>query len=246
MKFKEAASLFVVTLLAVVLCAPCATAAATLDLQSDYLNKVLTLRRFYTGDHLSFAGDGTLIGFGETGPWTLDGQILVQGIELRGQSLEIQGRRLSLVFDKKDKPARDVISLMDESIVNIDERKKAEENFLQRTVEIEIALSSGETQDTEIKSAIDAVFVKPDESMADLVPDCWREYFERTEGRAITIRNTTLTPFRVQPGVVSPPRGTHMPEPEFSEAARKAKYHGHRSHCRLLSTRPAKCWMFAS
>ena len=178
MKFKEAASLFVVTLLAVVLCAPCATAAATLDLQSDYLNKVLTLRRFYTGDHLSFAGDGTLIGFGETGPWTLDGQILVQGIELRGQSLEIQGRRLSLVFDKKDKPARDVISLMDESIVNIDERKKAEENFLQRTVEIEIALSSGETQDTEIKSAIDAVFVKPDESMADLVPDCWREYFE--------------------------------------------------------------------
>jgi len=156
----------------------------------------------------------------------LDSQLLVQAIELHGQSLEIRGRRLSLVFDKKDKPARDVIELIDESESNVDDRKKREEPFLNRTVEIEIALGLGVTQDAEVKSAMEAVFVKPDESMAELVPDCWREYFEKSEGRAITVRNTTLTPFRVSPGIVSPPRPVSMPEPEFSEDARRAKYQG--------------------
>jgi TonB family protein len=226
MKAREAASLLVFGVLAVVLCAPFATAGAALNLESDYVNKVLTLRRFYTGNHLSFGADGTLIGLEATGPWTLDGQLRVQRIELRGQSLDIQGRRLSLVFDKKGKPSRDVVELIDESESNPDERRKMEEPFLNRTVEIEIALGPGETIEAEIESAMDAVFVKPSESMAELVPDCWREYFEKSEGRAITVRNTTLAPLRESPGVVSPPRPVTTPEPEFSEDARRAKYQG--------------------
>ena len=226
MKAREAASLLVFGLFAVLFCAPFAAAGTALDLESDYSNKVLTLRHFYKGDHLSFASDGKLIGLDETGPWTLYSQLLVRSIELRGQSIEIHGRRLSLVFDKKDKPSRDVIELIDESETNSDDRKKREEPFLNRTVEIEIALGLGETQDSEIKSAMDAVFVKPSESMAELVPDCWREYFEKTEGRAITVRNATLAPFRVQPGVVNPPRPVSTPDPEFSEDARRAKYQG--------------------
>jgi len=226
MKAREAASLLVFGVLAVVLCAPFATAGAALNLESDYVNKVLTLRHFYTGNHLSFAANGTLIGLEATGPWTLDGQLRVQRIELRGQSLDIQGRRLSLVFDKKGKPSRDVVELIDESEPNADERRKMEEPFLNRTVEIEIALGPGETIEAEIESAMDAVFVKPSESMAELVPDCWREYFEKSEGRAITVRNTTLAPLRESPGVVSPPRPVSTPEPEFSEDARRAKYQG--------------------
>lgn len=226
MKAREAAFLSLFGVLAPVLCAPFATANPALDLESDYVDKVLTLRRFYQGDHLSFAADGTLIGLDQTGPWTLDSQLRVQRIQLRGQSLEIQGRRLSLVFDRKDKPSRDVVELIDESESNLDERKKREEPFLNRTVEIEIALGRRETQDAEIRSAMDAVFVKPSESMAELVPDCWREYFEKSEGRAITVRNTTLARFRVRPGVVSAPRPVSTPEPEFSEDARRAKYQG--------------------
>jgi TonB family protein len=226
MKTKEAASLFVVPLLAVILCAPVANDGAPLDLQSDYVNKVLRLRRFYKGDHLSFAADGTLVGIARIGPWTLDGQILVQDIEFIGQNLDIQGRRLSLVFDKKNKPSRDVIEFMDDSIANVEERKKIEEDFLNRNVEIEIKLGSGEMQDSDIKSAMDAVFVTPEESMADLVPEYWREYFERQEGRPITVGRTTPTPYLVMPGVVSAPHALYTPEPEFSEDARRAKYQG--------------------
>src|SRR3954470_9303725 len=121
MKFKGAASLFVMCLLAIFLCAPYATAVAVLDLQSEYMNKVLTLRRFYKGDHLSFAPDGSLIGSSETGPWTLDSQLLVQSIDLRGRNVEIHGRRLSLVFDRKDQPFRDALETIDESKLDIEE-----------------------------------------------------------------------------------------------------------------------------
>jgi hypothetical protein len=86
MKAREAASLLVFGVLAVVLCAPFATAGAALNLESDYVNKVLTLRHFYTGNHLSFATDGTLIGLEATGPWTLDGRFGFNGLSCAGKA----------------------------------------------------------------------------------------------------------------------------------------------------------------
>jgi hypothetical protein len=66
------AALLVLTLLP----ARSAWASDTVEkqLKSEYSDKVVTLRHFYSGEHLKFRPDGTLEGYASTGPWTLDGQ----------------------------------------------------------------------------------------------------------------------------------------------------------------------------
>jgi hypothetical protein len=56
----------------------------------DYLEKVLTLRHFYSGEHLKFRSDGTPQGNPQFGPWTLDGQIEVEDVHLRGAQVVIK------------------------------------------------------------------------------------------------------------------------------------------------------------
>ena len=53
-------------------------------LKADYKGKVLTLRHFYHGDHLKFHSDGSLATDATEGPWTVDGQIAVEKIQLHG------------------------------------------------------------------------------------------------------------------------------------------------------------------
>lgn len=72
---------------------------------------------------------------------------------------------------------------------------------------------------------MEAVFVKPGESLAGVVPDYWQVFFERTDGQPISVQHSTQPVFRVG-GAVSPPRVLYQPEPEFSEDARRAKYQG--------------------
>ena len=64
----------VAALLALMLLPRFAWASDNLEkqLRSDYLDKMLTLRHFYSGEHLKFRSDGTLNGYASTGPWTLD------------------------------------------------------------------------------------------------------------------------------------------------------------------------------
>jgi hypothetical protein len=50
------------------------------QLKADYVGKTLTLRHFYAGKHLVFESDGSVVGTAEVGPWTVDGQILVNMI----------------------------------------------------------------------------------------------------------------------------------------------------------------------
>src|SRR5450432_4394129 len=66
------------------------------QLKFDYRDKVLTLRHFYSGDHLRFRTDGTLQGPAPVSLWTLDGQIEVEDIHLHGARLDIKGRRIHL------------------------------------------------------------------------------------------------------------------------------------------------------
>ncbi|HYM76176.1 MAG TPA: energy transducer TonB [Candidatus Dormibacteraeota bacterium] len=227
MRLPQTAALFTATLLAILLQTPCARAGDDVEeqLRAGYLDKVLTLRHFFKGDHLSFQPDGSLIGVGEIGPWTLDGQVLVKGMEVSPHTLRIQGRRVCLIFDAKGKPYRDILALLDE--LKTENRDKMESDFLDNSVEIEIALVSGKPDLREASSAIDAVFLKPGESLADILPDYWRDYFDQIEGQPRIVRHTTEKVYYVGPGSgISAPRVTFTPEPEFSVEARKAKYQG--------------------
>jgi TonB family protein len=203
------------------------TQAGTLQhqLESDYVGKVLTLRHFYQGDHLKFRADGTLDGNTAVGPWTVDGQLSVEKIDLRSHTLYIQGRRIYLVYDSKSRQFHDdLIALKDYAGKDRGDLEK----FLRNSkVEIEIALPSKKPNDKELSAAMRKVFLAPGESMIDAVPSFWRTFFEKQEKRAHEGPNPREGVFYVTPGSgVSAPKPTSTPDPDYSEPARKLKWQG--------------------
>lgn len=213
------------TLLALALLPRFAWASDSLEkqLKSDYLDKVLTLRHFYSGDHLKFRPDGTLEGYGSTGPWTLDGQIEVQDIHLRGAQLVIKGRRIHSIFDAQHNP-QDLLTTIGD---HPDKQHKELEKELRRLkTEIEIELPSDQPDEQVVASAIHAIFLSGSESMMDVVPSYWRAYYAKREGKPAPLANTPKQTFKPGSGGVSPPHLDFQPDPNYSEEARKAKYQG--------------------
>ncbi len=194
------------------------------ELKADYVGKVVTLRHFYHGDNLKFHSDGSLAADATEGPWTVDGQIAVEKIQLHGGLLEIKGRRIYLIFDSKSKP-QDTLMILDS--YNGKDRKNMEKLLRQSAVKIEVELLSTTPASDEVTSALHAVFAVPGESLMGVVPDYWRKYFAELEGRPDNSSKPTETLYYVRPGNgVSAPHLTFDPEPEYSEAARKLKYQG--------------------
>jgi TonB family protein len=189
------------------------------QLKSDYANKVLTLRRFYSGEHLRFHSDGTLNGDAPVGPWTLDGQIEVEGVHLHSSRLVIKGRRIHQIFDAQHKPQDELTALSND---HGKPQKDLEKALRRLKVEIEIELPGEKPDEKDVFSAIHAVFLTNSESMMDIVPSYWRAYFAKQEGKP----QSAPEPKFKQGGGVSAPHVTYHPDPEYSDEARKVKYQG--------------------
>lgn len=188
----------------------------------DYLEKVLTLRHFYSGERLRFHSDGTLQGDAPVGPWTLDGQIEVEDIHLHSARLVIKGRRIHRIFDAQHKP-QDQLKAIDN---NHDKAHKDLEKTLRGLkVEIEIDLPNEKPDQKDVSSAILAVFLTDSESMMDIVPGYWRAYFAKQEGKPAPPVKGPVYSFKPG-GAMSAPHPTYTPDPEYSPEARKAKYQG--------------------
>ncbi|HUJ96106.1 MAG TPA: energy transducer TonB [Terriglobales bacterium] len=192
------------------------------QLKFDYQDKVLTLRNFYGGEYLNFKADGSPLAGGPVGPWTIDGQLSVNGIALHGEKLKIKGRRLYLIYDIHAKQFEDYLTFLRD--YRGKDREKLEKLVRKRDVEVEIEFPSSRPGSDEVSSAMRAVFLAPDESMAKVVPPEWRAYFGKQDGEAQTISEPGPM-YRVGAGV-SPPRAILDPEPEYSETARELKYQG--------------------
>jgi TonB family protein len=195
------------------------------QLKIDYLGKVLTLRHFYSGDHLKFHSDGMLEGSGPVGPWTLDGQIEVEDIQLRGAHLVLKARRIHRIFDAQGKMLDELDTLKNPSSSQQKDLKKSLEHV---KVEIQIELPSENPAEKDIAAAIHAVFLAGNESRIDIVPTYWQSYFAKLEGKTLPPsepKEEVVYALRPKAGV-SPPHATYSPEPQFSEEARKAKYQG--------------------
>jgi TonB family protein len=199
----------------------------------EYADKVLTLRHFYTGDHLRFSSDGKLRGDAPIGPWTLDGQIEIRDVRMKGRVLEINGRRIELLFDQKNdqknlsnhspKPL-DLLTTLDN--YSGKEREVLEKYLQQREVNIEIEMPSRKASKEEIASAIHSVFLLPGEPMIEVVPDFWRAYFADVEGKTYEPPLSLGTVYPVEPHVISAPRTVNSPAPEYSDEARRAGLQG--------------------
>jgi TonB family protein len=220
---------FFATLLFIALIAPAARASdPQAQLVSEYPDKVLTLRRFYEGDHLHFLSDGKLRGDAAIGPWTLDSGIQVNEIRVHNGLLEIKARRIQIVFDAKQQTGQsptaiDLLTTL--GSMSGGDRKKMEKLLRKFQVEIEIELPSGDPNESDIRSAIHAVFFAPGESMIDAVPPYWRKYFAKSEGNPKTPVLKEPVHEKVGKGV-SPPHVVSSPDPAYSDVARKARYQG--------------------
>lgn len=199
------------------------------ELGYEYADKVLTLRHFYTGDHLRFFADGRLRGDAPVGSWTLTGQIDVKEVHVKGRMLEISGRRKELVFDPNNlsnhspKPL-DLLATLDN--YSGKEREVLEKYLQQQEITIEIEMPSRKASKEEIASAIHSVFLLPGESMMDAVPDFWHAYFADVEGKTYDPPASLGTVYRVEPRVISAPRAVNSPAPEYSDEARRARLEG--------------------
>ncbi len=193
------------------------------QLKFVYAGNVLTLRHFYSGEHLRFHSDGTLNVDGPVGPWTLDSQIAVKEIHLHGGLLLIKGRRIRQTFDSKGKPH--------DLLTTIDDDSGKDHDALQETLnslaaEIEIELPGEKPDQNEISSAMNHVFLVPGESMVDIVPTYWRAYFAKSEGKPKSVPVSKGPLYYIKQDEVSPPRIKYDPDPAYSPEAQKAKQEG--------------------
>ena len=196
------------------------------QLRAAYAGKIVTLRHFYSDAHLEFAADGALKGTSAVGPWTLNGQLLINEIQIHEGKLKIQGRRVQLYYDSDSKDFRDHLTLL-ENLPAADRPKQEEiEKWLRDLgVEIEIDLPAGTLDWPTLANAMNMVFRAPGESMTSIVPEYWRAFFARKEGRPQDIPKPTVKGEYFKQGV-TPPVVTIQPDPDYTEAAKKAKYQG--------------------
>jgi len=194
------------------------------QLKSDYAGKTLTLRHFYSGEHLRFHSDGTLQGDAPVGPWTLDGQVAVEEIRVRDGLLVLKGRRVYLIFDSQLKPQDELTTIGNYSGKL---REDMEKTLRGRKAEIEIELSGEKLDEKDVSSAIHAVFLTDSESMMDIVPSYWRAYCAKQEGKPQSAPEPKGPIYRVNPrGGISAPHATYYPDPKYSPEAEEFKRQG--------------------
>jgi TonB family protein len=203
--------------------------AGNLDnvIASEYPNKILTLRHFYSGERLHLYADGTLVDEAPSGTWTSDGQIEVRDASQNGSVLTIKARRIYQVYDAKRKIFVDAITLLPTYPEKL--QKEVEKSLKKRQVEIRIEMPP--TPDPkEIPETLHAVFLAPGESAANVVPPYYRDFFAKREGRLTPPDQATGDLRLALAGSKSAdkelPRPTFSPDPEYSESARQLKFQG--------------------
>lgn len=209
---------------------PCRAEANDLEnqLKTRYEGKVLTLRQFYEGKKLQFDVNGRLTSREPIGPWTIDGQIAVKEVHLNGPILQLRGDRQRLVFGAWSEPPRDVIEMAARHELTKEFRKVDDKTWRKfakdAEVEVDLDLASVPKDETEVARAVNAVFLSPSDEMVDLVPECWKAFLLRQQGKAAPEKGPGSQPF-VKAGLgVSAPRALHAPDPEYAEVARQLGY----------------------
>lgn len=124
-------------------------------LQDRLEGRILTMRHFYADPALTFTADGLLAGTAAGGAWTLHGRVEIERVRLKQDRLELRGRRLYLAYNPG---TGDFDRFRSRDRVDLTIRRDPSDG--------------GERLD----AALDRVFLKPGEALADVVPDYWRMF----------------------------------------------------------------------
>jgi hypothetical protein len=85
-------------------------------------------------------------------------------------------------------------------------------------------LVSTPQDEKEVASAVNTVFLSPEDDLADFVPDSWKSFVSKREGKSPTPKVPDSV-YKVEHGV-SAPRAVYAPDPECSGPARVSGFHG--------------------
>ncbi len=184
------------------------------SLKSEYEGKVLTQRRFLTGEELMYADDGTSES-STIGPWTTDAEIRVLKIKLRNEhTIEIKGERLFLGYEVACQDVCDVLSVEGT-------RKEIGKEVLKKLQDIKKVkvkiTSKSKLDDAKARAALGKVFLRPDENLADFVPEFWKDALAprkpRPDAAPVEKEQAGVGIYKVGAGA-QPPRPLYHPDPK--------------------------------
>jgi len=218
------------------------TADLQQHLQDQYQNKIFVLRGFYSDEFLHYDATGAPVGAPTPGDWTVDGFVLPSDLQVRGQRLEIEAKRLL------------VVSRNDSFQFYADSQKKRKKAD---SVRIEVELGAANATDA-IDAPFSSIFLTNRDTLGTLVPDYWEpcvsgglrndqkyplchfsaellavpgmvpgtdSHSDSESKQSSSSEMSYVHLYHVGKGV-SPPKQTFVPEPQFSEAGRKAGVQG--------------------
>jgi TonB family protein len=219
-------------LLGLIFAAFCRASADSLEKQinHEYRGKILTLRQFCAGGKLHYDLNGRLVGAVHTTSWTIDAQIEIEKLTLKGDTLELQGRRLRLFFDPSTKELRDASTVAATDPVAKDFRdlyhKKWRKSFIESAkVEVDLDLATGH-QVPDITLAIERVFASSSDAVIDLAPSFWRAFLSRKDVSSLPPEPSDDASVEKVGGHVKSPKALFAPDPEYSEMARSVGFSG--------------------
>lgn len=175
------------------------------DLNSKYEEKILVLHTPYTGEHLSFEPDGTLLKGGSAGTWALDGNVIVGKIKLNRARLDIEARRVYLDWNSDLRQFQPLPS---------------------SRVRIEIVFPQAGPAEGEVQRALAKVFNPA--TAPDPMPSYWKPVLEgKLPGRPAAgepIGDLDGNPvYGTVAKDATPPRAIRCPDPPYTDEARRAK-----------------------
>ena len=201
-------------------------------LRDEYLGKRLVIRGFYTGDRLHYDSSGNEIGSATNGDWISDGLVLVRDIHLSRHHLTVEAKRLLIVeLDEKE------FQLATEDQKDLPNLK----------------IESDLKDDSQADATFAKIFLIGHDSLADFVANYWKPCVReaasgdgtglRFSPDLLAIPGITAESHQIQNDAATEKaefdcktkfthrkgefaRVIHQVAPQFSEAARAAKYEG--------------------
>jgi TonB family protein len=183
-------------------------------LQKEYRDTIRLIRGMYQDDSLHFDHDGVLLKGGHAGSWTTS-FMYIKSLDVNPGGVQINGVRIAQIGGKDGfHPTR-------------------------TTERIHIKIDGPNMDEDSMRQSLVKVFVAPNEPLAPLLPDYWRDVLDHITGPNATdavpkpdAKKVECTgdasvdkPCRVG-GVVKPPKPISTPDPKYTEVARQAKYQG--------------------
>jgi TonB family protein len=166
-------------------------------LDDGFRNQVFIIRNFYTDDKLVFNSSGALIRGGKSDCWAA-AQFLIKKIILKKDRLTLEGNRVVGSYDM--------------------ETMKMTNQGESRKVKVEIQLDPQHMENQDILNLLAKIFLTRNDKLEELIPAANQDL---TLPQSVTGTGAV----KIGAGIV-PPKPTYAPDPEYTDAARKARRQG--------------------